>query len=616
MNDNMDDARILSITSKQIPFIENNDSIRVHMACNQMRQSICLTDPDVPLIKTGYEKTYTHYSSSIFYAKEDGECVYVDEKLNILKYNDGTGDVIDKEFRSYLDFDRTLYSRLTEGYKFKKGDILATTLNINDVTGELMLGKNLVTAFLSEKGTFEDSIIISESAAKKLTYRSTFGDRIVINDEDIFSLNEHSYIPILPNGSRVSEGDILFKISTGSLDGIASLVPNYVDITAPLSGTFYYDLKIKKENISNSNLSKFLKKELEIQKERDAKLFAIFSTFKNTPLKYIYKYCKNNKRKKTKKKVDELELNDSLKDTGSIVLDQRKKVIVKTAAIDYWIVSDIPAKKGSKLSNRHGNKGVVTIYKDEDMPLTESGVRMDVIVNPLGVISRMNLGQLYEQHINWAISNIINENKYAENEEFLEVCLKIINVIDNTPEKYVYKRTVEFLETCTNKSYLVDLIKNYGLQVIQPPFYSCTYEQLKVLLQMAGVEEKTNVILKDDTVIESAVGCMYWFRLLHEPSHKIFARSTGVYGKYGQAPSSSGAHRVGEMETWAFMASEAWNVIKETISINGDNPEERKRKFLYMFDGAEEYYKPNTLDTSTMGIFKTLLKGTGLHAEY
>ena len=211
------DTPILSVASQQIPSLSNDDCIRIEMACNQLRQSISLVNPEVPLYKSGYEGTYTEYCSSLIKAKNDGFCNY-DTGYNgvwIVSYKDGTGEVIDTSYKSFLDFDKTLISHIKHDTPIKKGQVLACSRNINAQTGELMLGKNMLVGFLPMNGyNYEDAIVVSESAAKKLAYSCIEKERLELDDEILYSLlDETQYKPMPINGEKVEKGQVLFKIS-------------------------------------------------------------------------------------------------------------------------------------------------------------------------------------------------------------------------------------------------------------------------------------------------------------------------------------------------------------------------------------------------------------------
>lgn len=582
---------ILSVSEELIPFLNRNDSTRIQMASNQMKQAISLTKPEVPLIKSGNEAKYTKYTSSLYIAKLNGECIYNDSYIIIIKYEDGTGDVINVDPQAYLDFDRTVISNIRVNQKFKKNDILAYTRNINKDTGELMLGKNLLVGFISMGWTFEDAVIVSESCAKKMAYRRVIKNRLELDkDMVLLNLNDYGYMPVKGNGTIVKKGDILFKIGFYKEDSLLSLVAdNYKEIKAESDGIFYYDIKIRKEVVPHLLMSNWLKKKIKEQKIREYHIKEELNTISNSE-KFIYKYC---------------------------YLDSRKKISSKIATIDYYIITDKDLVVGSKLANRHGNKGIISkILPDNEMPKLKDGTCLDVVLNPLGVISRMNLGQLYEIHLSWIIHLLIKNFKDLNSYDFINKCLEIITIIDNTKNKEYTQKTLQYIKS-VNIDELAENIKLNGLQVIQPPFESCTYDQLKTLYSLLNKDTFTEtVVFNDNRMLDCSVGYMYMFRLHHEPDHKIFARSIGVYGKHNQAPSGTNAHRLGEMEVDCLLAYEAYDTIKEFMSIKADNVEERNRLFKHLFDNKANLYQPLSLKTSTLETFQTYLKAVGIEVTF
>lgn len=586
----MADVPILSIASQQIPSLANDDCTRIEMACNQLRQSIALVNPEVPLYKSGYESTYTEYCSSLVKAKDDGYCNY-DLGYNgvwVISYKNGSGEVIDTSLKSYLDFDKTLISHIQYNKPIKKGQVLACTRNINADTGELMLGKNMLIGYLPAYGwNYEDAIVVSESAAKKLAYQCVEQNRLELEDEVLYSLiDEAQYKPMPINGEKVQKGQILFKVSKMMSDNISALIPCYEPVLSPSDGKFYAKVMVKRESVPHATMSKWLKEILTEQTKQERILVEALTDIINAPHEIErYTYTKN-----------------------------KKKIKAKTGVIDYSIVSEKSLMVGSKLANRHGNKGVVSrIIPDEEMPLLPDGRRLEILFNPLGVISRMNIGQIFEAHVTWAADNLVRNNTHLTDAEFAKKCLTFINILDNTPNKVYTQMCVNHIKE--HPETLNDIREN-GLQIVQPPFFSATCNMVLQAMEYAGVSNYETVLLANGEKRECCVGKMYILRLQHEPDHKIFGRSVGIYGKHEQAPSGSDAHRFGEMEMWSLFAYESWNTIREFHSVKADNPEERNRFFKHLYDQQESIYIPNSLDTVTLETFKTYLKGCGLKVHF
>ncbi|MDD3399307.1 MAG: hypothetical protein PHW93_06925 [Candidatus Methanomethylophilaceae archaeon] len=586
----MADVPILSIASQQVPSLANDDCTRIEMACNQLRQSISLVEPEVPLYKSGYESTYTEYCSSLVKAKDDGFCNYdgLYNGIYIISYKNGSGEVIDTSLKSYLDFDKTLISHIKYNKPIKKGQVLACTRNINADTGELMLGKNMLIGYLPAYGwNYEDAIVVSESAAKKLAYQCVEQHKLELEDEVLYSLlDEAQYKPMPINGENVQKGQVLFKVSKMIMDNVSALIPYYKPILSPSDGKFYAKVMLKRESVAHASMSKWLKETIIEQTKHERILVEELTDILNAP--------------------NEIEKCTYIKN--------RKKIKAKTGVIDYSIVSEKPLMVGSKLANRHGNKGVVSrIIPDKEMPMLPDGRHLEILFNPLGVISRMNIGQIFEAHVTWAADNLVKNNAHLSDEEFAKKCLTFINILDNTPNKIYSQMCVnhikEYPETLND-------IRENGLQIVQPPFASATCDMVLQAMKYVGISDYEIVTLPTGEKRECCVGKMYILRLQHEPDHKIFGRSVGIYGKHEQAPSGSDAHRFGEMEMWSLFAYESWDTIKEFHSIKADNPEERLRFFKHLYDQVEEIYEPNSLNTVTLETFKTYLKGCGLKVNF
>lgn len=576
---------ILSTASQLIPLLNHDDGIRVEMACNQMRQAINIVEPELPLVKSGNESLYTEYTSSLKLAKEDGQVIYKDDDLLVVKYDDESGDVIDLRNRSFTDFDKTLETDLNIGDKFYKNTTLAHTHNINKYTKELMLGKNLLIGYMSlDSWNFEDAIVISESCAKKMRYKCDHIEKLYLRGRVLFSLNDKEYIPILPNGTPVKEGDVLFRLGRIDLDSIDTLTPETREILAPSDGIFKYRTYFKSRSSDHFQMSKWIKEEIAKRQTVEAKLKDTFDYLSNgKDFEDIYCY-----------------------------LDKVKKIDDDCGVIEWSIESERDLKVGCKISNRHGNKGTISIIMpDEQMPTLPDGRHLDVVLNPLGIITRMNAGQLYELHMTWFMDQYIKKHLNDSKEDFRKAILRFAFICDCTVNKEYTRQLQELLEYDD----VVEDIKINGLQIIQEPFRNINEEKLDRLRELSGVDYETDVAYNGHTY-KCSVGWQYMLHLHHEPDHKIFGRSLGIYGKHNQPTSGADAHRLGEMEAWALQAYEAKDTLKEFLSVKSDNPLERRRLFQYLYDGVEELYKPISLNTVTNDTFKTYMYGGGIQVDF
>ena len=245
------------------------------------------------------------------------------------------------------------------------------------------------------------------------------------------------------------------------------------------------------------------------------------------------------------------------------------------------------------------------------MPTLPDGRHLDVVLNPLGVITRMNVGQLYELHMTWFMDQYIKQHYNDSKEDFIKAVMKFVDIIDCTEGKVYSKQLEELIQFDDT----IEDIKEHGLQMIQEPFRCCNINQLEQLRQLVGVDYESDVVYNNHTY-KCSVGWMYMLHLHHEPDHKIFGRSLGAYGKHNQPPSGANSHRLGEMENWALDAYEAFDTKKEFMSIKSDNPKERIRLWEYLYDGISEAYQPLSLDTVTKDTFKITMNGAGLNVEF
>lgn len=598
---------ILSLTALQIPFLEYNDAIRVQMGCSSLRQAVPLMYPDIPLIKTGYESTFVEYSSRLIKAKTSGKCIFSQDGFTIVKYDDGSerGEVIDSRVKSVGHFDGCMYCFLKEGDAFQPGEILASTRNIDATTGELKLGKNLLTGIISSWHNFEDGILVSESAADKLKYVKVEAGEIVLENDYLESLNDHVYKPVPNIGEYVQKGQVIFyKDSFDKADAL-TLIPTPRAIYAPCDGHFFWDIYIKKYKSQHTAMQNWLMrlhKEHVMKDNRMQELFADMTNFTSNVRRYCYTQNADN-------------------------------IEADTALIKFYIVDEVPIFQGCKLANRHGNKGTVSkVVPDEMMPMVVRGGKghrefLEVAINPLGVISRMNLGQVMECHLNRLSQLFIEKSNKQDRKTFAENIIEFISMTDGTPDKLYTKACKHHLN---NNPDVLDDIKVNGLQLMQPPFHGMKPKQLLAINEhfKIGMNEKfvesvdaSKLFMNDycfdnkSGIYDCTVGMMNFMRLVHEPDFKVFGRSVGVYGKHQQAPSGADAHRFGEMEEWCLEAYEAKEVIRQLLSHHADNPIARETLLKHRMYGLEDIENlPNK--TVTGETFKTYLESISLGIKF
>jgi len=521
----------ISIATSLIPFLQHDDANRALMGSNMQRQSVPLLRPEPPLVMTGVEKRAAMDSGQVVLAQEDGVVTEVDAnhitvKLKIKNKKSNIKNYELKRFirtNQYTCFDQK--PLVKKGEKVKKGEVLADGGAISQ--GYLALGQNILVAFIPWRGgNFEDAILISERLVKDDAYSSIYlenfasdvretklGPEITTSDipnvseERLKDLDEEGIVRI---GAEVGPGDIL----------VGKISP---------------------------------KGEAELTAE-ERLLRAIFGEkakeVKDTSLRMEH----GKKGKVIGVKVFSRELGHKL-EPGVI-----KRIEVEVAEIR-------KIQAGDKLSGRHGNKGVVSkVLSEEEMPFLEDGTPVDIILNPLSVVSRMNLGQVLETHLSLAAQKL-------------------------------------------------------GYYAISPAFSGATEMDIKKELERAGLSENGKVTLYDGRTglpfgEKITVGFVYMMKLIHMVEDKIHTRSIGPYSLITQQPlggkAQFGGQRFGEMEVWALEGYGAAHILQEMLTIKSDDVPGRAATYEAILKG--EAIKPPNVPAS-FNLLVNELKALGLSVE-
>ncbi len=475
-----------SIATSMIPFLEHNDANRALMGSNMQKQSTPCVVPEAPLVATGVEERAARDTGRLHFALEDGVVTACDGRRVAVKNAKGK----ETEY-PLVNFVRTngftaFHQRpsVSIGQKVKKGDLLADTST--SYQGQLALGQNALVAFMCWSGAnYEDAIIISERMVKDSKFSSVHIEEFVCNVRDT-KLGPEETTHDIPN---VSEA----KLKNLDEDGIVR-IGSEVRPGDILVG------KITPKGETQLTPEERLLRSIFGDKARDVK---------DSSLR-----MENGKRGRIiGVKVFSRQLGHNL-ESGII-----KRVHIEVAQLRAVSVGD-------KLAGRHGNKGVISrILPEEDMPYMEDGRPVDVILTPLGVPSRMNLGQILELHLGLAANTL-----------------------------------------------------NY--QAICPPFAGATEGEIREELKTAGFNESGKMKLYDGRTGEAfeqdiAVGYMYILKLHHMVEDKIHMRSIGPYSLITQQPlggkAQGGGQRFGEMEVWALLGYGAAYTLREMLTIKSDD---------------------------------------------
>ena len=490
----------VSVPAALIPFLEHDDVNRALMGANMQRQAVPLLRPQSPIVGTGIERQVAVDSGQVVVAPADGEITSVTARQIVLVDDEGVEH--EMRLRKFIRSNQgTCINQrpiVNKGDRVAKGQPLADSSSTEN--GELALGQNILVAFMTwEGGNFEDAILISERVVRedlftsihiekheveardtKLGPEEITRDIPNVGEEGLRHLDERSIIHI---GAEVGPGDIL----------VGKITP---------------------------------KGETELTAEEKL-LRAIFGEkareVKDTSLRVPH----GERGKVVEVKVFSRDNNDELPPGVNhlvrVAIAQKRKI-----------------GAGDKMAGRHGNKGVISrVLPIEDMPFLPDGTPVDIILNPLGVPHRMNIGQIMETHLGWAAEAL-------------------------------------------------------GMKVASPVFDGAPEEKIEDLLERAGLPREGKVILFDGRTGESfdapiTVGYIYMLKLAHLVEDKVHARSTGPYSLITQQPlggkAQFGGQRFGEMEVWALEAYGASNILQEILTVKSDDVTGRVKTYEAIVKG-------------------------------
>ncbi len=539
-------TELVSVATALIPFLEHDDANRALMGSNMQRQAVPLMTPEAPYVGTGMEFRAAVDTGDVVVAERGGKISYVD--ADSIEVDHGKGDV---DTYGLVKFMRSNQGTLIHqkplvfpGDKVQAGAVLADGSSTDN--GEIALGRNLLVAFMSWEGyNFEDAIILSEKVVKndllssihieeyEVDARTTkLGDEEITRDipnrseESLKDLDERGIVRI---GAEVNSGDLLVGKVTPK--GETELTAEEKLIRAIF--------KEKAREVRDTSLKV---PHGEGGKVIDVKIFS----------------RENND-----------ELPPSVNELVRVYVAKKRKIA-----------------EGDKLAGRHGNKGVISkIVPEEDMPHLEDGTPVEIILNPLGVPSRMNIGQVLETHLGWAA----HMGFQADGGRSSSPARVASPVFDGATIEEVDQLLIRSSEENPDSPVQFKINKK------EPAGRQCSG---KVWLYDGRTGERF-----DNKV---TIGYMYILKLLHLVDDKIHARSTGPYSLVTQQPlggkAQFGGQRFGEMEVWALEAYGAAYVLQEMLTIKSDDTVGRVKAYEAIVKG-ENIAKPNIPES-----FKVLMK--------
>ncbi len=515
-----------SIATAMVPFLEHNDANRALMGSNMQKQATPCLIPNAPLVATGIEEYAAPYSGRLVLASEAGEVTKVDARHIVVKGKSGV-----KEY-PLVNFSRTnnftaFHQRpvVSIGQEVKKGALLADMSSSDN--GQIALGQNVLVAFMSWAGNnYEDAIILSDRLVKDSVFTNIHVEEFVCIVRDT-KLGPEVTTRDIPN---VGEG----KLKDLDEEGI-------IRIGAEVRENDILVGKITPKGETELTPEERLLRSIFAEKARDVK---------DTSLRLEHGKRGRIIGVKVFSRAEGHQL-----ESGII-----KKVVIEVAQLRNVSVGD-------KLAGRHGNKGVIsTILPQEEMPFMADGTPVDVILTPLGVPSRMNLGQILEMHLGLAANTL-------------------------------------------------------GYQAIVPPFSGARDTEIKAELVKAGYPETGTLPLFDGRTGDKfeqdvAVGIMYMLKLHHMVEDKIHMRSIGPYSLITQQPlggkAQGGGQRFGEMEVWALEGYGAAHTLREMLTVKSDDIMGRSQAFDAIIKG-EEIPMPNT--PASFSVMLNYLRGLALDVD-
>lgn len=478
--------QIVSVATACIPFLEHDDANRALMGANMQRQAIPLLVPEAPFVGTGIEYKAAKDSGAAIVAANSGIVEYADAKQ--IRIRNSRGEL---DYYKLVKFVRSNQSTcinqkpiVAVGETVEAGEVIADGFSMDQ--GELALGRNVIVAFMTWNGyNYEDAIIMSERLVKEDVYTSIHIEEYEIEARD----------------TKLGPEEITRDIPGVGEDALKDLDERgIIRIGAEVKEGAYLVGKVTAKGQTDLSAEERLLHAIFGEKAREVRDTSLRVPHGGDGIVHDVKHF-------TRKNGDEM--SPGVNEVIRVYIVQKRKI-----------------SEGDKMAGRHGNKGVISrILPEEDMPFLPDGTPVDIMLNPLGVPSRMNIGQILELHLGMAA-------------------------------------------------------KRLGVHVATPVFDGLTNEELEAIIEEAGMEKDAKTYLYDGRTGEEfdnrvSVGVMYMIKLAHMVDDKLHARSTGPYSLVTQQPlggkAQFGGQRFGEMEVWALEAYGAAYTLQEILTVKSDD---------------------------------------------
>src|SRR4051794_6650599 len=544
--------QIWSVATAMIPFLEHDDANRALMGSNMQRQAVPLLKTDAPVVGTGMERRAALDTGDVVIAREAGVVAYIDATQIVVERKDGTRD--EYELQKFMRSNQgTLIHQkplVNPGQTVKKGDVLADGSATDQ--GEMALGKNLMVAFMSWEGyNFEDAIILSNR---------------LVSDDELTSIHIEEY-EIDARTTKLGDEEITRDIPNRSEESLRNLDDRgIVRVGAEVGSGDLLVGKVTPKGETELTAEEKLIRAIFKEKAREVR---------DTSLKVPHGEGGVVIDVKTFSRANGDDLAPGVNELVRVFVAKKRKIA-----------------EGDKLAGRHGNKGVISkIVPQEDMPFLEDGSPVDVILNPLGVPSRMNIGQILETHLGWAAA----EGWYDDGTQAYQ------ERASDDGKVYVATPVFDGATMVDVDNALVEWQKAH-----RGPIKMDVDESRRPGEKAAGKFRLFNGRTGEPFEQLVTVGYMYILKLLHLVDDKIHARSTGPYSLVTQQPlggkAQFGGQRFGEMEVWALEAYGAAYTLQEMLTIKSDDTVGRVKAYEAIVKGE------NIAEPSIPESFKVLLK--------